>query len=92
MAKDESGGPGDAIADIMDRLGNGRPPVEAEHFEGTVYQDEDDYYDRYEVGEPEGDLMAGGVRFAVLDYLLGGAFVITVQWKNGGFDAPLPPV
>ena len=29
--------------------------MEPEHFEGTAYQDEDDYYDRYEVSEAAGD-------------------------------------
>lgn len=45
----------EVIEDIQDRLGNGRPPVEPEHFQGTAYQDEDDYYDRYEVSESCGD-------------------------------------
>ena len=48
------------IEDIQDRLGNGGPPCEPEHFEGTVYQDEDDYYDRYETAKPPATPAASG--------------------------------
>ena len=66
------------IEDIQDRLGNGRPPCEPEHFEGTVYQDEDDYYDRYEIGEATGD--AGSERGASFTARDGDrAYVITVK-------------
>jgi hypothetical protein len=68
----------EVIEDIQDRIGNGRPPCEPEHFEGTAYKDEDDYYDRYEVDEATGDADSGrGARFTARDS--DRAYVITVK-------------
>ena len=68
----------EVITDIQDRLGNGRPPVEPGHFEGTSYQDEDDYYDRYEIGEVTGDPASDrGASFTARDG--NRAYVITIR-------------
>ena len=67
------------VEDIQERMGNGRPPVEPEHFEGTVYQDEDDYYDRYEIGESCGDAGSErGAKFTARDSITGRTYIITV--------------
>lgn len=71
----------EVIEDIQDRIGNGRPPCEPEHFEGSVYDDEDDYYDRYEVGETAGDPASErGARFTARDG--DRTYVITIQRQS----------
>ena len=75
------------IEDIQDRLGNGRPPVEPEHFEGTQYDDEDDYYDHYEVSEATGDPASErGAKFTARDG--DRTYIITIRRELWPDDEP----
>lgn len=76
----------EVLGDIQDRLGNGRPPVDPEHFAGTVYEDEDEYYDRYEVNEAVGDPADGGAKFTIRDWVTGNSYKVTVELTDEGYD------
>jgi hypothetical protein len=69
------------VDDICDRLANGRPPVDGEYAEmtGDDALTEDDFYDRYELGEQAGDPRhEPGLRFELRDTITRQKYVITV--------------
>ena len=69
------------VRDICDRLGNGRPPVDDEYAEmtGDDTLTEDDFYDRYDLGEHAGDPRhERGLKFELYDSVTGQKYVITV--------------
>jgi hypothetical protein len=63
------------IDDIQDRLGNGRPP-----------EDEDEYYDRYDVNEAVGDPADGGAKFTIRDWVTGNSYKVTLERTDEDYD------
>lgn len=73
------------VEDIQDRLGNGRPPTDGQYAEmtGNDLLAEDDYYDRYEVGEHAGDPQhERGLKFEISDTVTRNEYVITIKRKS----------
>jgi hypothetical protein len=70
------------VDDIRDRLANGRPPEDGEyaHMTGDDSLTDDDFYDRYELGEQTGDPRhERGLKFQLRDSVTRQKYVITVQ-------------
>lgn len=68
--------------DICDRLTNGRPPDSDEYAQMTGDESltDDDYYDRYDAGEPTGDPRhERGLKFQLYDGVTRQRYVITIQ-------------
>jgi hypothetical protein len=81
---EQDSGPGpldrQVIDDILGRLGNRRPPEDDQYADmtGIPTLAEDDYYDRYEIGDPS-ILSRHGLTFPIHDTVTGNSYALTIQ-------------